>query len=236
MNKNLKTALDAAFAAPAPAEKQAFLRKLPPRPVSHAAFMLSQAGYIRKSTWALSAVILVLALAVGRYAPDDALWVIAALTPLAALTAVTENARSSLYGMEELELATRFSLKSVVLARMGGLGLVHLFLLCLLSPLARVGAAAGLLPAGVYLLTPYLLTTLLGLAVVRRIRGREAVYVCGALALLVSGLNTVQSSFSRLYEPEYFPWWLAALALCAALTAWEYHKTIQKSEELSWSL
>ena len=40
------------------------------------------------------------------------------LLPFVALLAVTEGTRSAVYGMEELELATRFSLKSVLLARL----------------------------------------------------------------------------------------------------------------------
>lgn len=233
MNKDLQKTLEAAFAAPPPERKRAFFRAQPLNYVNHFSFMVSQAGYIRKSTWALSALILALALGLGRYAPEDVLWLMAALTPFAALTAVTESARSSLYGMAELELAARFSLKSVMLARIGIIGLAHLALLCLLTPLVQHVSATGLFRTGVYLITPYLLTTLPGLAVMRHIRGREGVYICGGIALLVSGLNgAVRLSFAGLYAPDHFRWWLAALALCAALTAREYHKTIQRTEEL----
>ena len=236
-NSELKTALSAAFAAPEPERKRAFFRALPPAPVSHFAFMRSQAGYIRRSTWALSAASFAFALGVGRYAPEDALWSAAALTPFAALTAVTEGGRSALYGMEELEMSSRMGLKSVVLARMGLIGLAHLLLLCLLAPLARRGTETGLFSVGVYLLTPYLLTTLLGLGAVRRIRGREAIYVCGAMAVLVSGLlGALSGSYRALYAPENFRWWLAALALCAALTATQWQKNIRRTEDLTWNL
>ena len=49
---------------------------------------------------------------------SNVLWITAALLPFVALLAVTEGTRSAVYGMEELELATRFSLKSVLLARL----------------------------------------------------------------------------------------------------------------------
>ena len=236
-DRELKTALEAAFAAPKPEGKRSFFRSLPPAPVSHFSFMLAQAGYIRKSTWALSATIFAMALGLSRYTPRSALWSVSALTPFAALTAVTESGRSALYGMEELEKSTRMGLKSVVLARMGLIGLVHLALFCLLTPLARRGAATGLISTGVYLLTPYLLTTLLCLAAARRIRGREAVYVCGAPAVLVSGLlGALADSFRALYAPENLRWWLAALALCAAHTAAQWRQTIQKTEDLTWNL
>ena len=229
--KALKKALAAAYTAPEPTGKRAFLRAMPPMPVSHMRFLLGQAGYIRPVTWAASLAVLALALAAGRLLPADAVWVTSALTPFAALAAVAEGARSALYGMEELELSSRFGLKSLALARMGLVGLVHLGMLAVLAPLGP----AGLLRTGAYLLTPYLLTDLLGLAAVRRIRGREALYVCAGAAVLAAGLVLALHGVKGVYAPAGFRWWGLALILAAALTAREYHKTIRKTEELSWN-
>ena len=225
----LKRALACAFPAPAPERNRAFLRALPPPPVSHLRLMLGQAGYIRKSAWAISFAVFVLALALGRLAPADAVWAVSALTPFAAVAAVTESARPALYGMEELELSSRFGLRNVVLGRMGVLGLAHLVLLGLLVPLGP----AGLLRTGVYLLTPYLLTDLLGLALLRRIRGREGLYVCAGAAVLTAGLALALHGVRGIYAPEGFRWWLAVLAAAACLTGREYVKTMRKMEELS---
>ena len=52
----------------------------------------------------------------------DVLWIISALIPFIAMSILTENARSGIYLMAELEMAARFSLKSVILARMEILG------------------------------------------------------------------------------------------------------------------
>ena len=237
MKQDMKRALAAAFEAPPPEKKRAFFREKPIRYVNHLSFILTQAGYVRKSTWAASAVIFILGLMLGRYAARDALWAMAALTPLAALTAVTESARSGLYGMEELELSTRFGLKSAVMARMGAIGLGHLALLCLTALLGRQVTDRGFVALGVYLLTPYLLTSMLGLAAVRRIRGREGLYVCAGIALLVSGLNgALRTIWRGLYAPSNLPWWLGVLAVCLWLTGREWRNTIRKKEELSWSL
>ena len=215
--KDLKKALAAAWAAPEPAGKRAFLRAMPPAPVSHMRFLLGQAGYISPVTWAASFAVLLLALTAGRFLPADAVWVTSALTPFAALAAV--------------ELSSRFGLKSLALARMGLVGLVHLGMLAVLAPLGP----AGLLRTGAYLLTPYLLTDLLGLAAVRRIRGREALYVCAGAAVLVAGLALGLARGVDAYGPGAFRWWLPALAAVLALTAREYHTTIRKTEELSWN-
>ena len=93
--------------------------------------------------------------------------------------AVTENGRSRLYQMEELELACRMSRQSVILARMVVLGLFHLALLAGLTPSLAVWGTVGAARAGVYLLTPYLLTAALGMELSRRVRSRECLPVCG---------------------------------------------------------
>lgn len=60
--------------------------------------------------------------------------------------------------MEELELATRFSLKSVLLARLCLVGSLHAVLLLCLTLLCRGTGAASFGRTVVYLLVPYLLT------------------------------------------------------------------------------
>ena len=57
------------------------------------------------------------------------LWITAALLPFLVPLAVSEGAKSTLYGMEELETASRFSRKSVLLARLCLIGTFHACLL-----------------------------------------------------------------------------------------------------------
>ncbi len=230
--RELKKALNTAFPVPPPEKKRALLRALPPPPVSHLRMMLGQISYVNFITWAISLAVFAGALALGRFIPADALWVTAALTPFAALAAVTESGRPALYGMEELELSSRFGLRSVVLGRMGAVGLVHLVLL---AALAAALGDGSFFRAGVYLLTPYLLADLLGLAAMRRVRGKEGLYVCAGAAVLTAGLALALHGVRGVYAPEGFRWWLAVLAAAVCLTGREYVKTIRKTEELSWN-
>lgn len=229
MKKSERAALCRAMEVPPPMKKRAFLRTMPASRPSLFSVILSQAGYIRKTTWVLSGALFALALAAALYVPADGLWAASAMTPFAALLAVTELSRSRLYGMEELELSSRLGLKAVALARMGLIGLVHLALLLMLAAALPETARAG-----VYLLTPYLLTDSVGLWAARHVRGRDALYVCGGAAVLTAGLGVAANNL-RAYAPENFRWWLPALALALALAAAEYHTTIQKTEELSWN-
>ena len=228
--RDLKKALAGAYPAPDRAGKRAFFRAMPPAPVSHLHLLLGQAGYIRPLTWAVSAGVFALALALGRAFPADAVWAAAALTPFAAMIAVAESARSALYGMEELERSARFGLRSVALARMGALSLAHLILLILLA----AESGGSFFRTGVYILTPYLLTDLMGLAAVRRVRGKEGLYLCAAAAVLTAGLALALHSV-RAYAPANFRWWLLTLALAAALAGRENLKTLYSTEEMSWN-
>ena len=229
-NDDVIKRLAGAFPGPDRRRKRAFLRALPAPPVSHLRFLAQQISYVNQLAWAISLAVFAGAIAAGRLLPGDALWVTAALTPFAALAGAAESGRPALYGMEELELASRFGLKSVLLARMGAVGLVHFVLL---TALAAVLGDGGFLRAGTYFFTPYLLTDLLCLAAARRVRGKEGLTVCAGAAVLTAGLAAALHGVQGAYGPENFRWWLLTLAVTAGLTGREYTKTIRKMEELS---
>lgn len=237
MDKKLKQALEAAYRAPAPAGKTAFLKQHRRRELGRWELAAVQAGYVPWWIWALSLALfgVILAGAWKGMRAEAGLWFAAGLTPFLALLALTENGRSRFCRMDELELACRIPRQSVLLARMLVLGLFHLVLLAGLTPALAVWGAVGAARAGVYLLTPYLLTAALGMELTRRIRGRDGILACGGAAVLVSAaglrMGTVRP---ELYWPENFPLWLGTLA--AALTAVGIELIIMnKSEELSWN-
>lgn len=134
MKQHLRQELKNVFDAPQPLHKRAFLRALEQPKISIFAFVLTQLGYIRRWVWIVSALVFVLSAAGAAGLPSDTVWVASALMPLLALTVVSESGRSQNYEMAELEMATRFSLRSVVLARLGILGMENLIVLVLLLP------------------------------------------------------------------------------------------------------
>lgn len=246
-----KTLLPLAFDAGSPPGKKDFLRKISTPRFGFWHFLGIQAAYISKSAWLMSAAVAAAALLYGAglwggplsgggagEARQNLLWMFSALTPALALFVAVENVRSELYGMAELELASRFSLKSIVLARMELLGGTHFVLLCLLSLLC--GADGRIFQTAVYIFVPYLITAAGSLRLVRRIRGRDAIYACAALAAAVS-LVPVQSSWQggfNLYKAEYFVWWTAAFVAMAGVTIAEYRRRIAETEEMEteWNL
>lgn len=236
MKQDMKAYLQEAFEAPKPERKETFLRKVGPVQISTFTFVKSQIGYIRKRVWAVSVLILLLALVCADYVGRESLWIISALVPYIALCAVAESARSAAYGMTELEMSTRFSLRSVTLARLVSIGILHLLILCVLIPVAGELSLCPIIKAGIYVILPYLLTSVLGLTLVRRVQDKEMIYVCMGSAVLVSILCVwIRGFMSWLYEEKYFIWWCVLVVYLLGRVIKEYKKMIYQTEELSWN-
>ena len=236
ISKEMKKMLQTAYEAPEPLRKEKFLKKLPKAQISHMEFMLLQAAYMKKWVWIVSVLVLGIALKSASLLERNMLGVFSALMPFIALTVTTENTKSAAYGMEELEMVSRFSLRSVVLARMGILGGVHFVLICCLIPVSLQNQIYGPLQAGVYLTVPYLLTVIPGFMAARRIHGKESGYACAGIAVIVSVIFITQGSNGVIYREKYFSWWLAAFFVLIIMLGAEWRRTIKETEELAWNL
>lgn len=243
MQKNPITtqSLCAAFAAPPPAGRRAFVHSLPRPRISTAALIWQQLRWLRPRVWAAAALALLAAGGGARLAGADFLWLLGAFTPFLAVTLVTESRRSYRCGMAELEMAAAFPLHSILLARMAMLGVLHAALLALLAAAARAvpvtfGPQPLFLPwprVLVRLLLPYLLTAVLGLALCRRTES-DATWPClgAALAVAVGGpaLRGQVGTFSALYR--ILPWTLPPLL---AVLVWQLRTALKQTEELPCS-
>ena len=223
-----------AFAAPPPLKKEAFLRRLDRPRISTAEFVLTQAAYVNRRSWLISVLVYGAAVAGAMVLELETVWAISALTPLLALALVSECRRSERYGMAELEMTTRFSLRSVILARLGLLGAENLAALCLLVPVGARSSRMGMVQAGLYIAVPFLLTAFLALWVEQRLRGQEGGYVSAGIAVCVSlGAYFFHREMPVLYQESYVGWWMAgALALGAGVLR-QYGRMIKRTEELS---
>lgn len=239
MNRHLKKELRGAFEAPKPdaAAKERFLNDFPQPKLSMRQFVLIQMGYMRKWVLILS-VLLLLTAAVGAYSLDkNTLWFVSAATPFLGLAAVTESSRSAMYGMSELEMAARFSLKSVVLARMSILGFVDFIVLMCITPLCFVSSRLTLVQTAAYILVPYLLTVNISLWITRCFHGREAFYGCISAAMAVSAANLLLRTTAELiYHLTYIRFWIIAAFILICCMIGQVYKTIKQTEEYVWNL
>lgn len=200
--------------------------------ISIGSFMLSQIAYIRKRVYLASLLILVFAIIAADYAKTDSVWAVAAMMPFIAMCMATESARSETYGMAELEIASRFSIRSIMLARFGTIGLMHMILLCILIPVVRHSALLSFIRIGIYLLVPYLAASVLELAAVRRFRGKETISLCMVISVMVSLLNTVvKELLTHLFGSKQFVIWLILAVYLTGRTILEYRKMIYQTEE-----
>ena len=247
-----RAAWEEAFSAPTPQRKREFLEHLQKEnvyeeniqrhkaqavntvktPIGIGSFILSQIAYIRKWVYLVSLLILGLAVRVSDYAGTDSVWAVAAMMPFVALCMTTESARSETYGMAELEMASRFSIRSIMLARFGTIGLMHMVLLCILIPVISHSAYLSFIQTGIYLLVPYFAASVLEFAAVRRFRGKEAVSVCMTISVMVSLLNTVvKELLSHFFGSKQFVIWLVLAVYLTGRTVLEYRRMIYQTEE-----
>ena len=231
-----KRGLRQVYQPPAPGKKGAFLHQLVQPELSTPQFLLTQAAYMRPWSWGLSVAVFVLALFLTPNMQPQDVWMVSALLPFVALATVTELSRSARFHMEELELSARFSLKSLLMARMTLLGVWNLVLLVALFPLVAGKSQLPLAMTGCMLLTPYCLTSLLCLVISRRFRGSEMVFVCAMAAAVVSGgCFWWQRLPLILLESVGVAGWVGITLALLALMLWECRRYILCGEELGWN-
>lgn len=151
------------------------------------------------------------------------------LVPFLVLISVTESTRSYRYEMEELELSSRFSLKSIVMARMVILGVGNLAILFVIVNILGKSTEYHVL----HILTPYFLTASGSLYIVRTVRENENTFLCFTIATIVSFLQMLLPAwFKEILAPEYISIWAVFFVMGIVMTTKESYRTIRMTEEL----
>lgn len=232
MDRKRKQELVSLFEAPTPVRKREFLRNHRPEKINMRYMLLTQFAYISKWTWVFFFLLLGVSILVSFYLEQTMIRMIYAFIPFLVMISIVEIMKSNLHGMSELEMACRFSIKSIVLARMSIIGLVTLILLILMGCFIGGAVCRNL----IYMLVPYLITAYGGLCIVRKVPNREGTYLCGGVACFISLTCFVGSQlFEWIYEMRYFGGWLLILILFLLLTVCEGYRTIRRTEELVWN-
>jgi hypothetical protein len=236
----MKQQLHNAFDAPSPQKKREFIQSLNYPKIRRKDFLLSQFGFIHRKVWIASAFLFIAAMIFETLIqPGDIrlLWVISALIPFFVMTSITEIARSTVFGMEELEMSTKYNLKSILLTRMGILGAGNMLMLLAGLPLLAEKVKIGIINAGVYLMVPYLLTCILSCMVLNRMGNKEIPVYCAGAAAFVSTLGFILNSVqSAIYQERYFIFWVAILVVLIILLFRGLRQLINNMEEMKCNL
>lgn len=230
MERKRREELAEYFEAPKPLKKQAFVRQFGLQRMDLAHVVAMQARYISKGVWIFSALIFGMAFLLAQAAEPKYVSVVLGCVPFLVMLSVTESMRSYRYGMEELELSARFSLKSILLARMVLLGLGNLVVLAGVMLVLRDYAEISI----VYAMAPYFVTAAGGLCIARTVRGKESTLLCFALAALVCMVVLYMPwQFHNVYSPQNTWIWAGTCVAGVMMTIRESWRTIRMTEELA---
>lgn len=232
MERRLKEELVSYYEAPEPEQKTAFLRQCRVQKINYKRLIGMQARYISKWVWLASVLLCGLTYAITGSMDEKYVCAVYGLIPFLVLISVTESMRSYRYGMEELELSARFSLKSIVMARMLMLGIGNLVTLAIVLILLGNGTENHLLQV----LTPYFLTAAGSLYILRNVRGNENTFFCFALAAAVSiSQMLLPWQFDGIFTPRYAAMWAVVCVVGILVTIREIYRTIRMTEDLAWN-
>ena len=223
-----------------PEEKKAFFQGLEDRGltsrrpvvINHGDFLLRQFLYVGKWIWLLSAVLLLCITGIcygntGNYP--------FALTPLLAAGILVETGRSFRWKMAELEYTARFSLRSVMLARMFLVGIVETAGLLVVIWVVRPWFSYSLIRVFLYMMVPYLAASLLGSVYERKNRSDNnwgSIIIC----FLSSGLFAAAPyCLSSLYEERFTVIWTVAFILLVFSLVFSMRRWICELEEAVWN-
>lgn len=215
MDQDMRDGLKKLYEAPAPAGKRAFLRTMQPQPIRIRYMLWIQTAYISKCEWVLSAIFFCVVLFLSRHFEMAAFIAVIAMMPVLAAVSVSESMSSMTYGMKELEMSARFSVKSVILARMCILGTVNLIFACVCAVFLQGKYTCTVL----YLMVPYLATVYLCLMIIRKIPGRDGVYACVGCSFGVS-MAMIYLIFDHgmwIYQDRHIYVWFAAVVMLACM-------------------
>ena len=234
--KELKQKLKAVKAEPDMELGNEFLDRIYEPNLSIRSFVKAQFSFIKGYVWLMSGLLfLLLLVAIGNAKCQEQIWPVSAMMPFGILILTNEMNRSAKYRMHEFEMATLFSAKAALMARVLIIGLVQIGILLFTIPTACVRVDITFFQAAFYMLCPYCLSACLNLGVLCRMHGENAEYVCIAVSSMVSVLFVVLTNLSRMLLLADSGCFLLLSVIFMMIAAIEAKKYLNQMEELAWN-
>lgn len=230
MKRELAEQLEAYYRGPMPQRKKEFLAGRHVRR-QFLTFARVQFQYIPKTAWALSLLLFVLMLTLGRFLDVQRMGCVYAFVPFLCASTVSTGMRSLRCRMAELESATLYSFGSIFMMRMLLLGAGNFLVLVLL---AACGKAPYFLSELMYLLAPYMLTAGGSLMVYRRAPQRDAAYMSLAVSPGVAALE-LSTVGSGIYSAGRTGIWVLLCVLLLVFAVVQMRKSARIMEDAVWN-
>jgi len=219
-----------------PNKKDEFISNIRNNDMSTFKFILLQSKYMHANTL-LKNVLLIIAMILICIKADveDALLFISAGIPLIALVMVYELEQSNLHRMAELEQATRFSLKMLVLSRLLISGIMSLISVSLITLVTYKTKQTELLKIVVSFFLPYCLTLYSCMRILRKYRdvGTKYCFVCAAIiSISFIVISNMPLLLNLMYKTNIS---ISLLIICVLMICLESKKYLVDMEDYLWN-
>ncbi len=236
MSKNIKRMMADASPKPDLARKDAFIRefrKKSRKELSIFDIIKSQISYIRMPVWIASFAALIVAI-FGIASNRESVFFVAAIMPFVSAIAVFDSMRCRMYGMDELEGATRISGRGILFAKLICIGIVHIALLLILTVVIGRSSVYGVAMTGTLITIPYLISSIASMILERTEIGRRNAFGCVLVSAMTSVMMLAIKDEKALFAPNYRWVWFVLLAVCVVLECTQIKKTF-RLEEYQWN-
>ncbi|MDO5444638.1 MAG: hypothetical protein Q4F31_03340 [Eubacteriales bacterium] len=236
-NSDLKLMIRSAYDVKSSEKKKAFIRAYQKRELDYIDILFLQFQYLGPQLTVVFGYALMMLLGGAAHINAAFARVLAAFMPAAALFALTGLGKSSKYAMEEIEMASRFSLRMIKILRLTIIGIAGITVMVAASFVLKIVAGLNLLSAFALTGVSYLSTTFLCMVLIRKWHSEKNIYGCVLIALVVCITMVSGSGMQVLYSAGFSGMVPAVLLLISVvLTVSEACKYIKESEEILWNL
>ena len=237
MSKDIRKMMADAAPKPDSAGKDAFIRmyreKSERTELSVFDMIKSQFSYISLPVWLVSVAALIVAI-FGIDFNRETVFIVAAMMPFVSAIAVFDSMRSRMYGMNELEGATRISGRGILLARLVCIGTAHIALLLALSVVVGRNSGYGYAMTGAIITLPYLISSIASMILERTEIGRRNAFGCILVSVMTSVMMLAIKDEKALFAQNYRWIWFVLLAVFVVLECTQIKKTF-RLEEYQWN-
>ena len=234
-DKEIKGLLKNAYMLSETETEKIFVRKYEQRSLKLSEIIKTEFQYMGAKGFLAGVVLIVVLLIAAQAGDTDRVWIISSFIPVCALIPMLLLSKSERFGMDELEAASRFSLRFIRIVRMFILGVFSMALLLTVGIILRITIAASFSEQMILVVFPYLISAYGAMLVTRKWHGKENVFgvlaVCAFAGLLPYVIRPIKLS-GQLTDGFF----LLMIALLLVAFIRECMLYVKESEDLSWNL
>ncbi|MGN0416012.1 MAG: hypothetical protein ACI4FX_11060 [Agathobacter sp.] len=234
-DRELKRLLKNAYTVTASEKEEAFMKTYERRSRRFWNVLVLELKYMGSRNFLAGVFLCTLLFFLARQGDVRVKWTISSILPLFALVLSALVGRSERSGMEELEAASRFSLRFIRMTRMLILGTISFLLILVCTCILRKFLGISPMITVCFVGFPYLFNVWGSLLITRKWHAKENIYGCVGITFL-SCLMPVIAEYIKLWS--YTNSIIAFLAMLILLvgTVRESILYIKEGEDLSWNL